>query len=114
MLSLCIDEDIDTGCPAYHIEEFNLVVIVTSVGIDDAGEQLGGNELLDIAHAFHDIDGHHAVERAAQTEGVVAYAILDADGVEDGAFVGMHLVVGIDHLNDGECYTNGNQHFHLW
>lgn len=95
----CVDEDINAGGLADVIEESDFFVIVPGVGINDTGEQLGNGNLLHITHALHHVNSDHAVERTSQSVDFLADAALDTDGVEDGAFVGVNVVVGINHLD---------------
>lgn len=94
-----IDEDIDSGSGTDDVEELNLLVVVMGIGIDDSGEQLGGKDLLGVAHALHHVDGYHAVEATSEREDLIADAILDTDGVEHGTLARVNIVVNIDHLN---------------
>ena len=100
------DKRINSSYLADHIQELNLLVVILGIGIDDAGEQLSGCNLLHIGHPFHDVDGDHAVECAAQIVDFVIDAVLDTDSIKNSALTGMHLLVGIDHLNE-EAHDSG-------
>ena len=96
----CIDKSVNTSEPTYYIKELYLAIIVTRIGINNTGEQLGSGYLLNIAHVLHDVDGDNAGERPADIIGLLANVILDTDCVKDGTFTRVNLMVGIDHLDE--------------
>lgn len=95
-----IDEYINACRLTYYIKELDFLVIILGIGIDNSREQLCNGYLLDIAHALHDINRHHAIERAPKTEGLLTDAILNTDGVKHSALGRVNNTVGIDHLDE--------------
>ena len=95
-----VNQDIDACRFTYYIKELYLAIVIVGVGINDTDEQLGRLYLLEIGHALHDVDGHHAVQRTSEPEGILTDAVLDTDRVKLDTLIGINLGIGIDHLDE--------------
>ena len=95
-----VDENVDTSGYTYYIKELYLFVVIAGIGVDDACEQMCDGEFLEVVHPFHDVNGHHAVERTPHIEGVLTDAVLHTDGVEHVALGGVHHPIDVNHLDE--------------
>ena len=100
LLIASVDKDIDPCCFTYYIKELDFLVIIPGIGIDHPCEEVSSNQFLEVIHALHDADGHHAVERPPQVKRVLIDAILNTNGVEDIALTGLDDAVSVDHLDE--------------
>ena len=94
------DKDIDSCCLTYYIKELDFLIIIPGIGINHSCEEVSGHQFLEVIHAFHDVDGHHAVEGPPEVKRFLIDAILNTNGVEDIALAGLDDAVGVDHLDE--------------
>ena len=59
---LGVNEDVNASFYTYYIKEAYLVVVIMGIGIDDACEQVGDVDFLDVIHSLHNVDGNQTVE----------------------------------------------------
>ena len=77
-----------------------LLVIIPGIGIYYARKELGDYNLLHIAHAFHDFNRNHTIERTPQAERIITDAVLDTNGVKHSTLGRVNNPVGINHLDE--------------